>query len=139
MGAKKQKYTKNSATSNDGTIIGYRQMGSGPGIILMHGGIQAAQNLMKLGTALSDEFTVYIPDRRGRGLSGAFGDNYGQQKETEDLDALLKKQALTISSVWPRVPLSYCNHLLHCRVSIKLPSTSRIFTLTSRRWRDLIS
>ncbi|MGB9371313.1 MAG: alpha/beta hydrolase [Halobacteriota archaeon] len=91
MGAKKQKYTKNSATSNDGTIIGYRQMGSGPGIILMHGGIQAAQNLMKLGTALSDEFTVYIPDRRGRGLSGAFGDNYGQQKETEDLDALLKK------------------------------------------------
>jgi pimeloyl-ACP methyl ester carboxylesterase len=46
---------------------------------------------MKLGAALSDGFTVYIPDRRGRGLSGPFGDNYGIQKEVEDLDALLKK------------------------------------------------
>jgi hypothetical protein len=32
---------------------------------------------MKLGVALSNAFTVYIPDRRGRGLSGPFGDNYG--------------------------------------------------------------
>jgi len=46
---------------------------------------------MKLGKALSDVFTVYIPDRRGRGLSGPFGDNYNLQREVEDLDALLKK------------------------------------------------
>jgi pimeloyl-ACP methyl ester carboxylesterase len=87
----KQKYTKDSLISKDGTIIGYRQMGSGPGIILLHGGAKASQTLMQLGTALSDEFTVYIPDRRGRGLSGPFGDNYGLQREVEDMDALLKK------------------------------------------------
>jgi len=85
------KYTKGSVTSNDGTNIGYRQMGSGPGIILMHGGANASQHFMTLGTLLSDEFTVYIPDRRGRGLSGAFGQDYSMQKEVEDLDAIIKK------------------------------------------------
>ncbi len=78
-------------TSQDGTIIGYRQMGSGPGIILLHGGVNASQNLMKLGTALSDEFTVYIPDRRGRGMSGPIDSNYSIEKEDEDLDAMLKQ------------------------------------------------
>jgi pimeloyl-ACP methyl ester carboxylesterase len=87
----KQNYTKGSVTSKDGTIIGYRQMGSGPGIILLHGGISSSQYFMKLGDALSDEFTVYIPDRRGRGLSGPFGDKYGLKREVEDLDAILKK------------------------------------------------
>jgi pimeloyl-ACP methyl ester carboxylesterase len=87
----KQKYTKGYVTSKDGNVIGYRQMGSGPGIILLHGGAKGSQSLMQLGMALSDDFTVYIPDRRGRGLSGPFGDNYGLQREVEDMDALLKK------------------------------------------------
>lgn len=91
MGSENKLYTKGSVTSKDGTIIGYRKMGSGPGIILLHGGVNASQNLMKLGTSLSDEYTVYIPDRRGRGISGPIGDNYTIQKEDEDMDALLKK------------------------------------------------
>ena len=66
-------------------------MGNGPGIILLHGGINASQHLMKLGTLLSDEYTVYIPDRRGRGMSGPIGEDYSIEKEDEDLDALLKK------------------------------------------------
>jgi pimeloyl-ACP methyl ester carboxylesterase len=57
----------------------------------LHGGAKGSQSLMQLGMALSDDFTVYIPDRRGRGLSGPFGDNYGLQREVEDMDALLKK------------------------------------------------
>ena len=91
MDTKKQKYVKDSVISKDGTKIGYRQMGSGPGIILLHGGVNASQNLMKLGTLLSDEFTVYIPDRRGRGMSGPVGENYSIGKEDEDLDAIIKK------------------------------------------------
>jgi pimeloyl-ACP methyl ester carboxylesterase len=67
----------------------YRQYGDGPGIIAVHGGAQAAQNFTKLATALSDAFTVYVPDRRGRGRSGPPGDDYGLQAECEDLDALL--------------------------------------------------
>jgi pimeloyl-ACP methyl ester carboxylesterase len=86
-----QTYTTGSVNSNDGTVIGYRQLGSGPGVILLHGAVSSSQLFMKLGTALSDAFTVYMPDRRGRGLSGPFGDNYGILKEVEDLDALLNK------------------------------------------------
>jgi pimeloyl-ACP methyl ester carboxylesterase len=91
MSNKNKIYTTDSVTSKDGTTIGYRQMGSGPGIILLHGGINASQHLMKLGTLLSDEFTVYIPDRRGRGMSGPIGDDYSIEKEDEDLEALLNK------------------------------------------------
>lgn len=87
---KEQEYTKGFVISKDGTTIGYRKMGSGSGLILMHGGISSSQYFMKLGNALSQEFTVYIPDRRGRGLSGPFGDNYSLEREVEDLDALLK-------------------------------------------------
>ena len=91
MGIKNRQYTKGFVTSKDGTKIGYRKMGNGPGIILLHGGVNASQHLMKLGTLLSDEFTVYIPDRRGRGMSGPVGENYSVEKEDEDLDAILKK------------------------------------------------
>ncbi|MGB9372412.1 MAG: alpha/beta hydrolase [Halobacteriota archaeon] len=86
-----QTYTTGSVNSNDGTVIGFRQLGSGPGVILLHGAVSSSQLFMKLGTALSDAFTVYMPDRRGRGLSGPFGDKYGIQKEVEDLDAILNK------------------------------------------------
>jgi pimeloyl-ACP methyl ester carboxylesterase len=66
-------------------------MGSGPSLIIVHGGLDAAQTHMKLGRLLADKFTLYIPDRRGRGLSGPFGENYGLQREVEDVEALLQK------------------------------------------------
>lgn len=76
--------------SADGTRIGYRQVGRGPGLVLVHGGAQAAQNLTGLAQALSGEFTVYLPDRRGRGSSGPPGDHYGLEVESQDLAALLR-------------------------------------------------
>jgi pimeloyl-ACP methyl ester carboxylesterase len=81
-------YETGSVTSKDGTIIGYRQLGRGPGVIAVHGGMQAAQNLMRLAGALADSFTVFLPDRRGRGLSGPPGDHYALAAECEDIDAL---------------------------------------------------
>jgi pimeloyl-ACP methyl ester carboxylesterase len=83
-------YSLGSVVSRDGTTIAYRRFGEGPGIIAVHGGAQAAQNFTKLAAALADAFTVYVPDRRGRGRSGQFGDHYGLQAEREDLDALLR-------------------------------------------------
>ena len=43
---------------------------------------------MRLGSQLAHTFTVYIPDRRGRGLSGPLGPNYSFRSEDEDLAAL---------------------------------------------------
>ena len=78
-------------TSKDGTSIGYRQYGHGPGIVLVQGTMGTAHNFMQLAEALAADFTVYVPDRRGRGLSGPTGNEYNIQKEVEDLDAILAK------------------------------------------------
>ncbi len=88
-------YRTGSVCSADGTVIGYRQLGSGPAVLLVHGGMQASQHLMRLATALSAEFTVYVPDRRGRGLSGPHGDDYGVMREVEDLQALVTATGAT--------------------------------------------
>jgi len=82
-------YELRTVTSQDGTSIGYRRFGTGPALLLIHGGMMAAQSFMKLGRALSHSFTVVIPDRRGRGASGPFGTEYGLQKEVEDTAAVL--------------------------------------------------
>lgn len=82
-------YSTGHVVSKDGTRIGYRRMGSGPGLLILHGGALGSQHYLKLGAALSDEFTVYLPDRRGRGLSGPFGDHYSIRTEDEDLAALV--------------------------------------------------
>lgn len=81
-------YESGLVTSRDGTVISYRRLGHGPGLIAVHGGMSAAQNLMKLAAALADSFTVYLPDRRGRGQSGPPGDRYSIASECDDISAL---------------------------------------------------
>ncbi|HLY14926.1 MAG TPA: alpha/beta hydrolase [Candidatus Limnocylindrales bacterium] len=76
-------------TSQDGTRIGYHQLGSGPGIILVHGAMESGLSHLELARQLADQHTVYLPDRRGRGLSGPFGSGYALHSEVEDLKALL--------------------------------------------------
>jgi pimeloyl-ACP methyl ester carboxylesterase len=84
-------YTTSSVTSADGTTIGYRQLGHGPGVVLLHGGASSGYNHLQLAELLADAFTVYLPDRRGRGLNGPYGEDYRIQKDVEDMDALLTK------------------------------------------------
>jgi pimeloyl-ACP methyl ester carboxylesterase len=84
-------YVTDSVVSPDGTTIGYRQLGSGEGVILVHGGFKSSQDFMKLAVSLSDTFTVYVVDRRGRGLSGPYGDSFSAEREVEDMQALVAK------------------------------------------------
>ncbi len=78
-----------SVQSEDGTTIGYYVMGHGRGLILVHGAGQSSENLRVLARDLSDAFTVYVPDRRGRGMSGPYSTFHGLRTEIEDLSALL--------------------------------------------------
>jgi len=89
--AAQERYTTSSVTSKDGTTIGYRQLGRGPGLILLHGSMESAQSHIELAQALADSFTVYLPDRRGRGLSGPYSNDHSIRKDVEDMDALLTK------------------------------------------------
>ena len=84
-------FTTSQVTSADGTTIGYRQIGRGPGLVIVHGGARASHHYLRLAEMLSDTYTVYLPDRRGRGLSGPKGEDYSIRQEIEDLRALLKK------------------------------------------------
>lgn len=113
-------YTTGTVVSRDGTVIGYRQVGHGPGLIAVHGGGQAAQNLMRLAAALADEFTVYLPDRRGRGLSGPPGENYGCEAECEDLEALQAATGATCLFGLSSGALIVLQHAL------SLPSTNKV-------------
>ncbi len=52
-------------TSKDGTNIGYRRSGQGPGLVVLHGAMSSSQTHSQLAEALAADFTVYVADRRG--------------------------------------------------------------------------
>lgn len=76
--------------SADGTRIHVRTSGAGPGLVLVHGGVQTAGALASLAQPLGDVFTVHCIDRRGRRPSGPAGERYCMQREVEDLGAVLE-------------------------------------------------
>jgi pimeloyl-ACP methyl ester carboxylesterase len=82
-----------TVTSNDGTRIAFEQSGEGPAIILVGGAFQQRagdERTAQLASRLSQNFTVFNYDRRGRGDSG---DRlpYAVAREREDLQALLNE------------------------------------------------
>ena len=81
--------TTGSVLSKDGTRIGYLRVGQGPAVVLLHGSNESARSHTRLALALADAFTVYLPDRRGRGLSGPHRPDHGIRTEVEDLQAVL--------------------------------------------------
>jgi pimeloyl-ACP methyl ester carboxylesterase len=81
--------TQGTVTSHDGTEIGYYKTGQGPAVVVLHGSMESARSHTLFAEALADEFTVYLPDRRGRGLSGPHRPDHGIRTEVEDLDAVL--------------------------------------------------
>ena len=88
-------FTIEHVTSRDGTPIGYRRFGRGPGLILLHGSMSSGAHHTELARMLSDAFTVFVPDRRGRGLSGPYRAGDELQQELEDVAALLEVTGAT--------------------------------------------
>lgn len=78
-----------AVTSADGTTIGYRSLGAGPPLLVLHGAMQSGLSHRDLAGALADRFTVVLPDRRGRGASGPFGADWSLDREVEDVAALV--------------------------------------------------
>jgi pimeloyl-ACP methyl ester carboxylesterase len=81
-----------SVTSADGTSIAYDKVGSGPAVILIGGAFQYRSfdpRTTEIAAALSDRFTVFHYDRRGRGDSGDT-QPYAVGREVEDIAALIE-------------------------------------------------
>ena len=89
--------TSGRVTSRDGTPIGYLKTGRGPAIVIMHGSMESARSHTLLAQALAGEFTVYLPDRRGRGMSGPHRPGHSVQTEVEDLQAVLAESGAQLA------------------------------------------
>lgn len=81
----------NSVTSKDGTAIVYDKTGQGPALILVAGAFSYRKfpGQVKLANLLSEQFTVYNYDRRGRGDSGDTP-QYAIAREIEDLQEIIE-------------------------------------------------
>ncbi len=86
----KDSQTINRVLSADGTTISYCQIGSGPCLVVLHGGGRASQHYRLLAESLSSAYTVIIPDRRGRGLSGGINPSYGIEQACQDVTAVMQ-------------------------------------------------
>jgi pimeloyl-ACP methyl ester carboxylesterase len=75
--------------SADGTTIAVDQTGSGPAVILIGGAFNDQSTTAGLAAALAPSFTVYNPDRRGRGGSGDTRP-YAVAREVEDVAAIIE-------------------------------------------------
>lgn len=83
-----QSISSHTVESADGTSIGYRKLGSGSPIVLVHGSISTGEQWLAVAELLARENTVYVMDRRGRGLSADAGD-YSLSTESDDIKAVL--------------------------------------------------
>jgi pimeloyl-ACP methyl ester carboxylesterase len=79
---------KRSVASADGTRIGYLELGSGPGIVFVHGSLGTGDKWLHVAHELADGCTCYLMDRRGRGRSGD-ARGYSLETECEDIGAVL--------------------------------------------------
>ncbi|WP_436347886.1 alpha/beta fold hydrolase [Natronorubrum sp. FCH18a] len=80
-----------TATSADGTEIAFERTGSGPPLVLVHGGVcdHRFWELSDVRTTFADHCTVYAMDCRGVGESGD-ADEYDLEREFEDVAAVVK-------------------------------------------------
>jgi pimeloyl-ACP methyl ester carboxylesterase len=91
-------------TTASGATISYLEYPSRPpssnssdppksGLVVLHGGLKSSRSHSELAEALSSnsDVTVYLPDRRGRGLTSPHGLNFTMATEVEDVKSLLLK------------------------------------------------
>jgi pimeloyl-ACP methyl ester carboxylesterase len=79
--------------SKDGTAIAFDRFGEGPALIMVTGALATRSDVIastqtSAGASLSQHFTVFAYDRRGRGESGDT-QPYAAEREVEDINALI--------------------------------------------------
>ena len=83
-------FMQGAVTSRDGTRIGFRRIGRGPSLVLVQGAMGTARNYDELARGLASGSTVYLPDRRGRGMSPKpYTAEHRIARDVEDIDVVL--------------------------------------------------
>jgi len=87
---------ESTTTAPDGATITVESIGRGPGIVVVHGGAVRAKDYRRLATALSDQFTVHLFNRRGRPGGAALPPTgYTVQVDIDDIGAVLAHTGAT--------------------------------------------
>jgi pimeloyl-ACP methyl ester carboxylesterase len=81
--------SEHSIRSRDGTRIVYEQHGSGPALVMVHGGFVDRSFWGPSQPLLARHFTVYVMDRRGHGMSDPYPADHNIEREYEDVLALI--------------------------------------------------
>lgn len=81
--------------SKDGTPIAVECAGSGPTLVIVHGGVGDRSRWTPMFPLLSSRWTVCAMDRRGHGESGDSPD-YSLRKEAEDVAAVVESRRGTV-------------------------------------------
>ncbi|MFF4880705.1 alpha/beta fold hydrolase [Micromonospora sp. NPDC000668] len=77
-------------TARDGASIVLHSTGSGPGIVVVHGGGVTIDVYGRLATALADRFTVHLYNRRGRADAPPRSMPYTFDQDIDDLAVVLE-------------------------------------------------
>lgn len=78
-----------AVVSSDGTRIDYEQLGSGPALVLVHGGFVDRGFWGPSLPLLAQHFTVYAMDRRGHGHSDPYPADHDIEREYQDVAAIV--------------------------------------------------
>ncbi|MFY0638538.1 alpha/beta fold hydrolase [Maricaulis maris] len=76
-------------TLRDGTVLAYRDIGSGPVLLLVHGWAASGVFFEDIAARLADEFRVIIPDLRGHGDTPAGPGKATITDLADDMDELI--------------------------------------------------
>jgi pimeloyl-ACP methyl ester carboxylesterase len=74
--------------SRDRTPIAYVRVGTGRPLVIVHGAWASGDSYLPVAELLSQNFSCFVMDRRGRGNSGD-GADYGLESELADIEAVL--------------------------------------------------
>src|SRR5215218_9445869 len=77
-------------TARDGATIVVHPTGSGPGIVVVHGGGVTIGSYRQLARKLADRFTVHLYNRRGREDAAPRSEPYTVDQDIDDLAAVLE-------------------------------------------------
>lgn len=83
--------TLSTVKSKDGTLIAVECVGSGPSLVIVHGGIGDRTRWTPLFPLFASRFKVCAMDRRGHGASGD-SPHYSLQRGAEDVAALVNSR-----------------------------------------------
>jgi len=75
--------------SADGTRISFSRLGAGSSAVFVHGSVSTRTDWMPVARLLSNSFTCFVVDRRGRAKSGKGNAPYSIDRECEDIAAVL--------------------------------------------------